>query len=50
MSATRGWIGDPSPVREYRPGEEHKWRQMMGSTGRLPDDEERSATDSGPRD
>ena len=32
MSAERGWIGEPQPPsRTYAPGEEHKWRLMMGN-------------------
>lgn len=30
--AERGWLADPPPPpREYIPGEEHKWRVMMGA-------------------
>ena len=31
--AERGWLADPPPPppREYIPGEEHKWRLMMGA-------------------
>lgn len=33
MSAEQGWIADPSPPppRDYHPGEERKWRMMMGN-------------------
>lgn len=31
MSAEHGWIGEPPPpARDRVPGEEHKWRLMMG--------------------
>lgn len=38
MSAERGWIVDPPPPppRDYIPGEEHKWRIMMGRGKFLP--------------
>ncbi|WP_293311699.1 hypothetical protein [Mycolicibacterium sp.] len=29
--AEQGWLADPPPPqRQYVPGEEHKWRRMMG--------------------
>ncbi len=33
MSAEKGWIADPPPPppRDYHPGEERKWRLMMGN-------------------
>jgi hypothetical protein len=32
MSAEKGWIGQPpQPSRAYAPGEERKWRIMMGN-------------------
>ena len=31
MSAERGWIGQPQPQRTSIPGEERKWRIMMGN-------------------
>ena len=44
MSARQGWIADPPPPppRDYIPGEEHKWRIMMGN-GQFLTDEEREA-------
>jgi hypothetical protein len=40
MSAERGWIADPPPpCRDYIPGEEHKWRLMMGNGQFLTDEQ-----------
>ena len=30
MSAEQGWIGQPQQSRDARPGEDRKWRIMMG--------------------
>lgn len=43
MSAEKGWIGEPQPPRrDYIPGEEHKWRLMMGN-GQFLTDEQKAA-------
>lgn len=41
MSAERGWIADPPPPppRDFVPGEDRKWRIMMGGGQFLTDDE-----------
>jgi hypothetical protein len=40
MSAEKGWIADPPPpCRDYIPGEEHKWRLMMGNGQFLTDEQ-----------
>ncbi|MGZ5377453.1 MAG: hypothetical protein ACXWD8_05345 [Mycobacterium sp.] len=34
------WIGEPPPpARDYIPGEEHKWRLMMGNGQFLTDEQ-----------
>jgi hypothetical protein len=40
MSAEQGWIGEPQSPRIPIPGEERKWRIMMGN-GQFLTDEER---------
>ena len=42
MSAEQGWIGEPQSQRIPIPGEERKWRIMMGN-GQFLTDEEREA-------
>lgn len=40
MGAERGWIGEPPPpTRDRVPGEEHKWRLMMGNGQCLTDEQ-----------
>jgi hypothetical protein len=39
MSAERGWIGQPQPQRTSIPGEERKWRIMMGNGQFLTDED-----------
>jgi hypothetical protein len=39
-SIRQGWIADPPPpCRDYIPGEEHKWRIMMGNGQFLTDED-----------
>lgn len=39
--AERGWLADPppKPPRPYIPGEEHKWRRMMGARYLIKDEQ-----------
>ncbi len=39
MSAEQGWIGQPQQSRDARPGEDRKWRIMMGNGQFLSDEQ-----------
>ncbi len=41
MSAEQGWIGQPQQSRDARPGEDRKWRIMMGN-GQILSDEQKA--------
>ena len=39
MTAEQGWIGQPQQSRDARPGEDRKWRIMMGNGQFLSDEQ-----------